>query len=219
MTAFALQRDRRHLAPDDFPAALAELLAYLEDRMPEDHPFARLAATLPGLPERPEPWLLGSSAQSALWAGELGLPYAFADFISPRSMEITELYRQRFQASGHEGEPRLAVAVWVICADTDEEARRLAASGRMTFTMLRRGTPIAIPPPEEAVRFLEQEASAGESARSERRGVVGSPENVREELPELLAAYGADELIAVNIMYEHATRLRSYELLARALGV
>ena len=116
--------------------------------------------TLPGLPERPEPWLLGSSAQSAVWAGELGLPYAFADFISPRSMEIAELYRERFQASGHDGEPRLAVAVWVICADTDEEARRLAASGRMTFTMLRRGTPIAIPPPEEAVRFLEQDASA-----------------------------------------------------------
>jgi luciferase family oxidoreductase group 1 len=219
MTTFALQRDRRQASPDDFPAQLAELLAYLDDRMPEDHPFARLAKMLPGLPERPEPWLLGSSAQSAVWAGELGLPYAFADFISPRSMEITELYRERFQASGHDGEPRLAVAVWVICADTDEEARRLAASGRMTFTMLRRGTPIAIPPPEEAVRFLEQDASAGESARAERRGVVGSPESVREELPELLAAYGASELIAVNIMYEHATRLRSYELLARALGI
>jgi luciferase family oxidoreductase group 1 len=218
MTTFALQRDRRQASPDDFPEQLAELLAYLDDRMPEDHPFARLAKTLPGLPERPEPWLLGSSAQSAVWAGELGLPYAFADFISPRSMEITELYRQRFEASGHDGEPQLAVAVWVICADTDEEAGRLAASGRMTFTMLRRGTPIAIPPPDEAVRFLEQDATDGETARAERRGVVGSPESVREELPELVAAYGASELIAVNIMYEHSTRLRSYELLARALG-
>ena len=219
MTTFALQRDRRAAAPDDFTEQLAELLAYLDGRLPEGHPFARLAETLPGRPERPEPWLLGSSAQSAVWAGELGLPYAFADFISPRSMEITELYRERFKASGHDGEPRLAVAVWVICADTDEEARRLAASGRMTFTMLRRGTPIAIPPPEEAVRFLEQDATAGESERAERRGVVGSPESVRSELPELLAAYGASELIAVNIMYEHATRLRSYELLARALGI
>src|SRR3954449_1761235 len=83
LTTFALQRDRRQAAPDDFPQQLAELLAYFEDDLPEDHPFSRLAKMLPGLPERPEPWLLGSSAQSALWAAELGLPYSFADFIKP----------------------------------------------------------------------------------------------------------------------------------------
>ena len=82
LTAFALQRDRRHPAPDDFPQQLAELLAYLWDRMPADHRFARLAA-LPGRPARPEVWLLGSSPQSGEWAAELGLPYAFADFINP----------------------------------------------------------------------------------------------------------------------------------------
>jgi len=85
MTTFALQRDRRQAGPDDFPQQLAELLAYLEDALPADHAFARLSAlpALPGRPEAPEPWLLGSSAQSALWAAELGLPYAFADFINP----------------------------------------------------------------------------------------------------------------------------------------
>src|ERR1700727_2173506 len=69
MTTFALQRDRRHAAADDFPQQLAELLAYLDDRMPDDHPFARLAKTLPGRPERPVAWLLGSSQHSAIWAG------------------------------------------------------------------------------------------------------------------------------------------------------
>src|SRR3984893_11728588 len=77
LTAFALQRDRRQAAPDDFPQQLAELLGYLDDRLPEGFPFARLATTPPGWPRRPEPWLLGSSHQSALWAAELGLPYAF----------------------------------------------------------------------------------------------------------------------------------------------
>src|SRR5580658_9230904 len=81
-TAYALQRDRRQLAPDDFPQQLAELLGYLYDRIPADHPFARLAAALPGRPEMPEPWLLGSSPQSGIWAAELGLPYMFADFIT-----------------------------------------------------------------------------------------------------------------------------------------
>src|ERR1700730_13576260 len=75
LTTFALQRDRRQAAADDFPQQLAELLGYLHDEPPPQHPFARLAKMLPGLPERPEPWLLGSSAQSALWAAELGLPY------------------------------------------------------------------------------------------------------------------------------------------------
>src|SRR3954454_20116271 len=67
MTMLALQRDRRQAGPDDFPQQLAELLAYFEGRLPANHPFARLAGTLPGLPERPEPWLLGSSPQSAVW--------------------------------------------------------------------------------------------------------------------------------------------------------
>src|SRR3954468_768099 len=80
MTTHALQRDRRVPPRDDFPDQLAELLAYLEDDIPAEHPFARLT-NLPGLPERPQPWLLGSSAQSAVWAAQLGLPYAFADFI------------------------------------------------------------------------------------------------------------------------------------------
>src|ERR1700709_926735 len=101
LTTFALQRDRRQAAPDDFPQQLAELLAYLNDRMPEDHPFARLAKTLPGRPEGPECWLLGSSQQSAIWAAELALPYAFADFINAAGAEIAALYRERLAEHEH----------------------------------------------------------------------------------------------------------------------
>src|SRR5437667_2617635 len=114
MTTFALQRDRRQAAPDDFPQQLAELLGYLRDDLPADHPFRRLASMLPGRPELPEPWLLGSSPQSAVWAAEVGLPYAFADFINRQGAEIAALYRGRFSASDDLAEPRVAVGAWAI---------------------------------------------------------------------------------------------------------
>jgi luciferase family oxidoreductase group 1 len=227
MTTFALQRDRRQAAADDFPQQLAELLAYLDDRMPDDHPFARLAKTLPGRPEQPEPWLLGSSQQSAIWAAELALPYAFADFINSGGADFAALYRERFAEHEHaNARPQTAVAVWTICAETDEQAQRLATSGRMAFTMLRRGELIAVPSPEQALEFLaseERPAAAGAglqggagAQRAQRRTVVGTPDAVRVELEDVAVKYGADEVIAVNIVYDHAARRRSYELLAGA---
>jgi len=219
LTTFALQRDRRQAAADDFPEQLAELLGYLNDQLPPQHPFARLAKMLPGLPNQPEPWLLGSSSQSAIWAAELGLPYAFADFINPRGAEITALYRERFAEHEHAGRsPRTAVAVWVICAEDDEQASLLAASGRMTFTLLRRGQLIAVPPPERAQRFLESDERSGQP-RSERRAVLGSPATVKAQLEEVVANYGAEEAIVVSITYSHEARVRSYELLAEAFGL
>ncbi len=128
------------------------------------------------------------------------------------------LYRERFAAheqAHREAEPRTAVAVWVICADSDEEARRVAASGRMAFTLLRRGQLIAVPSPEKALRSLEAEQRAGEPG-ARRRTLVGSPQTVREQLEQVVGEYGAQEAIAVCITYDHEARRRSYELLADA---
>jgi luciferase family oxidoreductase group 1 len=216
LTAFALQRDRRQGAPDDFPSQLGELLAYLEDRLPPEHPFAPLARALPGLPYAPEPWLLGSSPQSALWAAELGLPYAFADFINPRGGPIAASYRERFVDSHRLETPVLAVGVWALVADSREEAEYLAASSRWAFVKLRRGELIAVPPPQEALDALESERRAGTLSVPQRRSVLGTGEQVRAELELLAAEYGAQELIVVTITHDHAHRRRSYELLAEA---
>ncbi len=210
-TMFALQRDRRQRSADDFPEQLAELLAYLEDDFPAEHPFRRLAR-LPGLPARPTPWLLGSSPQSAIWAAQLGLPYSFADFINPAGAEIAALYRSRFEPTARGAEPYVAVAVSVICAETDEEAERVASSGRMAFVQLRRGRPGAIPSPETALAFLAEEPNAFDATG--RRTVVGSPVTVRAGLEAVAAEYGADEVAVVTIAYDHAARRRSYELVA-----
>ena len=213
LTTFALQRDRRAAGPDDFRDQLAELLGYLGDSLPQGHPFARLSQ-LPGLPEKPAPWLLGSSMQSAVWAAELGLPYAFADFINPRGREIAAHYRENFQPSEILSAPRTIVCSWVICADTDEEAERLSTSGRMAFRMLRQGRLIQVPSPEKAERFLE-----GQGSPRGRRLVYGSPATVRARLEEVVEDYVADELMLVNVLYDHDARRRSYELVADAFAL
>jgi luciferase family oxidoreductase group 1 len=219
LTTFALQRDRRQAAPDDFPQQLAELLAYFEDDLPEDHPFRHLAKTLPGRPELPVPWLLGSSPQSAIWAGELGLRYAFADFINPQGAEIATLYRERFAPVRDIQAPRTAVAAWVLCASSDEEAHYLASSSRMTFTLLRRGQLVAVPPPDAAVAFLEREGKRPSGEIPGRRGIIGTPEKVRAGLETLAGDYQADEVIVVTITHDHGARRRSYELLAEAMDL
>src|SRR2546430_1843228 len=82
----------------------------------------RLGYLLPGSPKRPEPWLLGSSPQSGIWAAEVGLPYAFADFINPHGAAIAARYREEFTPSAALAEPRVTVCGWALCAETDEEA-------------------------------------------------------------------------------------------------
>lgn len=215
-TAFALQRDRARPSPDDFPAQLVELLGYLNDELEPDHPFRRLSQ-LPGRPAVPEPWLLGSSPQSGLWAAELGLPYAFADFINPNGAEIMARYREDFAPGPRESSPRGIVGVWVTCAETDEEARRLSSSARMLFKLLQRGQLIPVPPVDEALAFLEREPRRGGGGK--RRNIVGSPSTVREEIERAAEEYGVDEVMIVTMTWDHAHRRRSYELIAEAFGL
>jgi luciferase family oxidoreductase group 1 len=218
VTTFALQRDRRQAGPDDFPAQLFELAAYLNDEMPSDHPFARLTL-LPGRPEIPALWLLGSSPQSGIWAAEMGLPYAFADFINPNGAEIVASYREQFTPSKNLAKPRVIAAIWVLCANTDEEAQRLASSSRMMFTLFFRGQLIQIPPVGKALKFLAEQPSSDDPLRGRRRVIVGSPSTVRAGIEGAIREYDADEVMIVTITYDHDDRRRSYELIAREFSI
>jgi luciferase family oxidoreductase group 1 len=213
LTTFALQRDRREVAPDDFPQQLVELLGYLNDDLPSEHPFARLAKTLPGRPETPEVWLLGSSPQSGIWAAELGLPYSFADFINREGAGIAEQYRKQSE------DPHVSVGVWTVCAETDEEAERIASSGAMMMALLRQGRLVPVPPPEKAMRFVASQGIELRNPEGRRRRVIGGPETVRAGIEQVADEYGAEEVILVTITYDHETRRRSYELIADALGL
>ena len=148
-----------------------------------------------------------------------GCRTCFADFINPNGEAIAEYYREHFQPSARLQTPRVAVATWAICADTDEEAQRLASSMRMLMLMLYRGRLIPVPSVETALAFLAHEGVAAETVPVGRRIIVGTPEKVRTMIEEVAADYGAEEVFVVNIMYEHAARKRSYELIAQGVPV
>ena len=215
-TAFALQRDRSKRMPGDFPEQLDELTAYLDSTLPEDHPFAALQHLLPAGGGPPELWMLGSSPDSATWAAERGLPYCFADFINSDGAHLAQHYRRSFRPSARLADPYVMAATWSIAAPTSEEAERLAAPARMMFAHLVAGTPIPVPPVEEALAWLEANPAAN---RRQRRTVLGTPAEVRRGLDQVAADYDADELMLVNILPDHAARRRSYELVAAEYGL
>ena len=156
-------------------------------------------------------------AAERVWAAELGLPYAFADFINPKGAAIAADYRARFVDSERLPAPRVIACTIAVCAETDEEAERIASSGRMMFSLLRMGRLIPIPPPEKALAYLATRERPPASEQR-RRAIVGTPDKVREGLEAVAAEYGADEVMVLTIAHDHEARRRSYELIAGELG-
>jgi luciferase family oxidoreductase group 1 len=213
LTAFALRRSKEAIVANDFPEQLGELMAFLADDFPVDHPFRNIRATPQGV-STPELWLLGSSDFSARVAAELGLSFAFAHHIAPaEAIRAMRLYRERFQPSVALPEPRAMLAVSVICAETDKEAEALASSVRLRFLRMESGDRGPIPSVEEArvYPYTATDLRRLDAARS--RHQVGSPHSVKRRLEELAEEAGATEIMAMTIVHDHAARRRSYELL------
>ena len=222
-TAMALQAGPQGWGIDAFPSQVNLLRQFLDDAagtpLPADHPYRGIHA-MPEGPTRPEMWLLGSGIHSAVYAAELGLPFSHAYFINTEgSIEACAEYRRRFKPSPWCEHPRISMGVAALAAETDEEARRLAASRNLWVVRLLTNRPIAFPPPEEALDYpyTEQELQILRSV--EQRSVVGTKEEVRTRLLALADAHGAEELVVVTITYDYASRLRSYELLADAFAL
>ncbi len=212
MTARALRRERSGSA-DDFPDDVAELIEYLGPRFPEQKVIA-----VPGTDTNVPVWLLGSSLFSAQLAGMRGLPYAFASHFAPRYVhEAIRTYRNHFQPSAVLEKPYVMLGVPLAVADTDERADYLATSMYRRILNLMRGQSLMQQPPVESMDGLwlphEREAVASFLGLA----MIGGPAKVRGKLEVLLEQTQADELIFTCDLYEHADRLRSFELLAQAV--
>jgi luciferase family oxidoreductase group 1 len=215
-TSAALRRTLNS-RPDAFPRDVMELMSYLStDVTAEGEGASRPVRAVPGYGLTVPMYILGSSLFGAQVAAMFGLPFAFAShFAAPMMMQAIEIYRAHFTPSTTHKSPYVILGVNCVAADTDEEARYLATSGRQSFLNLRRGMPTPLPPPNR--EFEGEVVPFGVVPLHEVQSVaiVGSAATVRAGMEAFVEQTGADELMIVSHIYDHAARLRSYELCAR----
>jgi len=217
--AMALRRNRKVQPVDDFPEQVSELLAFLEGDFPESHPFAKIKVS-PEMPGGPDVWMLGSSMWSSAAAVEFGLPYSFAHFFSPVATRAAiETYMRSFRRGVRREKPEATVAVGVICAETQEEADFLASSVKLLQRRIRLGDRRPVASPEDALRELRLLGEVPMEEGEWPRYFVGTPAKVREKLEQMAGELEIGELVVNTIVWNHAKRLRSYELLAGELGL
>lgn len=200
---------------DVFPQQVAELAALFSGQLPESHP-AYGVLLQPAVGTRPQLWMLGSSDFGGALAAQTGIRFAFAHFINAQyGDQVAQLYRQQF-AAGHEQEPYCAVALFVICADSEAEAKDLAAAVDLRRVQMAYGIDEPIPTVDQArgLQYTERDRQIIEKERP--RSIVGTPGQVAERMLEIQARFAADEIIVLTVAASYSARLRSYELLAAA---
>ena len=212
-TSRALRRDPS--AADSFPQDVIELMHWFEPAAP-----GQAVIAVPGAGQDVPIWILGSSLYGAQLAAALGLPYAFASHFAPRLLhEAVALYREKFTPSDRPGalqRPYVMLGVNVAAADTDEEARWLFTSAQQAFLNVRRGHPGPLPPPREGVL---DDVAPWERAMVEEMlaaAIVAGPGTVRRGVEGFVERTGADELMVVSTIHDHAKRVRSFEVLMEA---
>jgi luciferase family oxidoreductase group 1 len=197
-------------AADEFPADVQELQALFAPA----EPGQRIQA-VPGAGLRVPLWILGSSLFGAQVAAAFGLPFAFASHFAPaQMMQAIDIYRARFRATETHPKPHLMLGVNIVAAETDQDARFLASSGRQSFANLRRGMPTTLPPPSR--EYERDVVTFGQTPLTDVTSIamVGSHETVASGLKAFIAQTGPDELIVVSHIFDHGARVRSYEIAA-----
>src|SRR3954466_5261708 len=208
LTARALRRNSLVDEAEAFPQDVLELIAYF-------HGDAGPVRAVPGDGLHVPIWILGSSTFGAQLAAALGLPYSFASHFAPmQMMQAIELYRAQFRPSAQLDRPYVMLGFNVFAADSDEEARLLFTSLQQAFVNLRRGTPGPLPPPLPGFEERLTPAERAMIAQALSSTAVGSPETVRRGIEAFVARTGADELIVTSQMFDHAARLKSFEITA-----
>jgi luciferase family oxidoreductase group 1 len=208
LTARALRRHPRVDEADTFPQDVLELIAYFRGA-------GGPVQAVPGAGLHVPVWILGSSLFGAQLAAALGLPYAFASHFAPgQMMQAIEVYRAQFRPSDQLERPYVMLGFNVFAADTDDEAKLLFTSLQQAFVNLRRGQPSRLPRPAAGFEDQLMPAERAMINQALSSSAVGSRDTVRRGLEAFISRTGADELIVTSQIFDHAARLRSFEITA-----
>src|SRR5262245_39640268 len=219
VTSYALRRRQTDAGDDDFLERFQELILFERRGFPEGHPYSAVYA-MPKDVALPPIFLLGSSGYSAQLAAMVGMGFSFAHHFSDHDAVAPMIgYREQFKASAALPHPYAILGCAVVCADTDTEAERLASTIDLAWVRRARGDYLPLASPEEAQAHPYSAAEPEYIRRRRKRLFVGTPATVRERLAPLIAATKADELMITTMIYDHAARRYSYELLAQAFGL
>ena len=211
-TLQALRRDPG--ASEYFPQDVLELQALLGP--PQEN---QAIHAIPGEDTNVPLWILGSSLFGAQLAAALGLPYAFASHFAPQAlMQAVSVYRERFEPSAQLDKPYVMVGCNAIVADTEDEAKRLFTSPQQNFTRMVRGTRGQLPPPVDDIEDFWSPMEKSQSSSMLACSFHGSKATIKDKLAPLIEATGADELMVAAAIWDHKSRVRSFELLAEAMG-
>src|SRR5690242_5657096 len=214
-TSYMLRRRQGISEEDDFLERFNELMLLETRGFPAGHPFHNVRAMPADVP-LPPIFLLGSSDYSAQLAGQIGAAFSFAHhFATFDAAEAMRLYRDNFRASASHATPYAILATHVVCADTDEQAERLAATVDLNIVRRAKGEHLPLVSPDEAASFDYTPVDKARIAQNRARLSVGGPETVKTRLTQLLESTKADELMVTTMIFDHAARKHSYELLSQ----
>jgi len=198
---------------EQFPQDVNELLHYFEPAQPD-----QAVRAVPGAGIEVPVWLLGSSLFSAQLSAALGLPFAFASHFAPDAMDqALMIYHRNFRPSARLAQPHAMLALNVVVADTDEEAKYLFTTQQQAFVNLRRGKPGLVPPPIEDIEAFWQPHEKLGVAQALACSVIGSVDTVREGIRAFVDRHRPDEIMLTANIFDHGKRLRSFELAAQAM--
>jgi luciferase family oxidoreductase group 1 len=216
----ALQQDK-HVDVGKYPQQILDIIGYFYDAMPAGHPFEKLKAA-PYTPTAPEIWLLGSSDESARIAAMLGTSYAFAEFFgTPGGEQATQYYNEHFKPQPPLGDQSHSmIATLAICAETEEEANRLATSSDLLFLGIRTGIEMEfLPSVQTAIDYPYREMDLLHIQQIRQRRIIGTPSQVKERLLQMGADYNVGEILINSPIHDEKARVRSYELIAEEFGM